>query len=53
MADPTLDRLGSQYLTDPVTRIAAVAEVAPDYVRPVDPHANPVPEQPDPKGTDR
>lgn len=54
--DAVLDALGSQYLPDPAARIAAIAEAAPDYVRPVDPHAIPVPELtpvPDPKGVDR
>ncbi|XVU25782.1 UvrD-helicase domain-containing protein [Actinoplanes sp. CA-054009] len=32
-----LDGVGSEYRTDPAERIAAVAAIAPEYVRPVDP----------------
>jgi len=37
---------GSEYIADPAERIAAVAEVAPEFVKPVDPDVVPNPTPP-------
>lgn len=42
-AGPDEEEIGSEYRTDPAERIAAVAEAAPEFVKPVDPEPAPKP----------